>query len=256
MIRLLYCGSGWLDVVPRIERALDVPAEVRVRDRSRPVVDQLADIDVVLPSNMLLGPSELAAGPKIRLIQQPAVGHEGIDLAAARARDIPVCNAPGMNSDAVAQAALLLILALARRFPRAQKAFVRAEIGGPAGIELTGRTIAIVGFGRTGTRLAQAVEALGMRVLPVRREGRAALLDALAVADVVSLHAPLNASTRGMIDDEALAAMKEGALLVNASRGGLIDRPALERALPRLGGVGLDVFWEEPWNPADPLFSR
>lgn len=256
MMRLLYCGSGWLDVVPRIERALDVPAEVRVRDRSRPIGPQLEGVEVVLPSNMHLGAEELAFAREIKLIQQPAVGYEGIDLAAAKARGIPVCNAPGMNSDAVAQAALLLILAIARRYPRAQRAFARAEIGGPAGVELTGRSIAIVGFGRTGSRLAQAVQALGMHVLPVRNEGRASLLEALRLADVVSLHLPLNASTRGMLDDEAFAAMKPGALLVNVSRGGLIDRAALERALPRLGGVGLDVFWEEPWNPLDELFAR
>lgn len=254
MIRLLYCGSGWLDVVPRIERAMTVPAEVRVRDRSRPIAEQLEGIDVLLPSNMHLGPEEIAAGREIKLIQQPAVGYEGIDLEAARARGIPVCNAPGMNSDAVAQAALLLLLAVARRFPRAQKAFARADIGSPAGIELTGLTIAVVGFGRTGSTFARAVEALGMRVLPVRRGD--ALLDALRVADAVSLHLPLSAATRGMIGDEAFAAMKPGALLINVSRGGLVDRAALERALPKLGGVGLDVFWEEPWNPADPLFAR
>jgi phosphoglycerate dehydrogenase-like enzyme len=254
MIRLLYCGSGWLDVVPRIERAMTVPAEVRVRDRSRPIVEQLEDVDVVLPSNMHLGAEELAAGRRIRLIQQPAVGYEGIDLEAARARGIPVCNAPGMNTDAVAQAALLLLLAVARRFPRAQRAFARAEIGSPAGVELTGLTLAIVGFGRTGSTLARAAHALGMKIVPVRRGD--ALLDALRVADAVSLHLPLSAATRGMIGDEAFAAMKPGALLVNVSRGGLIDRGALERALPKLGGVGLDVFWEEPWDPADPLFAR
>lgn len=257
-VRLLFCGTGWLDAVPAVTRALSeagVDAEVRVRDPHVDLCAQLADVDVALPSNAHFGAREIAAARDVKLIQQPAVGYEGIDLAAARARGIPVCNAPGINSDAVAQAALLLILALSRRLPRAQKAFARAEIGAPAGMELGGRTLAVVGMGKSGTRLAHAASALGMNVVAVGR-GRAALLDALPRADVVSLHVPLGPETRGMIDATALAAMKPGALLVNVARGGLVDRAALEARIDHLGGVGLDVFWEEPWDPNDRLFAR
>ncbi len=260
--RIVYCGTGWLDVVTAIRRALEregVTAEVVVRDPSRSLAPQLEGADVVLPSHAPIGAAELDAAGTVRLIQQPAVGYENVDLAAARARGIPVCNAPGMNADAVAQASLLLLLALARRWPRAQRALARAEVGSPAGIELGGRRIAIVGFGKSGRRLAAAVEALGMEVVAVGREGgRAALLEALSRVDAVALHAPLTQATRGMIDDEALAAMRPGARLGHVARGGLIDRSALDRALARgrLGGVGLDVFWEEPWDPRDPLFAR
>ncbi|MBI2395345.1 MAG: hypothetical protein HYV09_37595 [Deltaproteobacteria bacterium] len=261
-LNVLYCGSGWADIVPAFARAiaaLGVEAEVRTRDPRAAVAAQLGDVDVVLPSNARVGAEELAAAPRLRLIQQPAVGHETIDLAAARARGVPVCNAPGANADSVAQAALLLLLSLARRFKGAQRAFAEARIGAPAGVELTGRTMVIVGLGRSGSRLRAAVEALGMKVIGVDREdGRAGLLAALPGADAVSLHAPLTEHTRDLLDDAAFAAMRPGALVVNVARGGLVQRGALERALGsgRLGGVGLDVFWEEPWDPRDPLFAR
>lgn len=261
MIRILYCGSGWLDFVPILRHAVaarGIDAEITIHDRRRSLADAIADVDVVLPSNAPFG-AELFAASRLRLVQQPAVGHETIDLDAAKRHGVPVCNAPGTNASSVAQAALLLILALARRLPRARAAFARAEIGGPAGVELTGKCAAIVGFGRSGRALATALEALGMTVVGVGRAGgRRSLLDALARADVVSLHAPLVEETRGLLDDDAFAALRAGAFVVNVARGGLIDRGALDRALAagRIGGVGLDVFWEEPWSPDDPLFAR
>jgi len=261
-MRVLFCGTGWLDVVPIVAAAIaraGIEADVRVRDRSLSLHEQLADVDVALPSNAPFGAAEIAAAPRLRLIQQPAVGYEWIDRDAARARSIPVCNTPGSNADAVAQATLLLLLLLARRFHVAQRMFREARIGGPAGLELTGRTIAIVGMGRAGSRLRVGVEALDMNVIAVTREsGRRGLLEAIARADVVSLHTPVTAETRGFFDDEAFASMRPGAFLINVARGALIDRAALDRALLRgtLGGVGLDVFWEEPWDPRDPLFAR
>jgi phosphoglycerate dehydrogenase-like enzyme len=260
--RVLYCGKGWPALVDHLRAALAellVEADVRFRDHDRPLKEQLSDVDVVLPSNSILGSAELASAPRLRLVQQPAVGHETIDLAAARAARVPVCNAPATNSDAVAQAALLLVLALARRLPLARRAFERAEVGVPVGVELGGKTICIVGVGRTGSRLAEYAHALGMRVVGVRSvDGRARMLELLAESDVVSIHCPLTPLTHRSFDDDAFAAMKPGAFLVNVARGAIVDREALEHALDhgKLGGVGLDVFWEEPWDPNDPLFAR
>ncbi len=261
-VRILFCGTGWLDIVPRIASALaarGIEAAIAIRDPGKPLREQLADVDVALPSNARFGADDLAAAPRLALIQQPAVGHEGIDVVAARARGVPVCNAPGSNTDSVAQAALLLILALARRFRSAQTAFAHGIIGGPLGTDLSGRTLGVIGMGRTGTRLAEITRSIGMTVSSVgRHDTPEALLALLGRADVVSLHAPLTERTRCLLDDRAFAAMKPGALLVNVARGGLVDRGALERALAsgRLGGVGLDVFWEEPWDPDDPLYAR
>lgn len=257
-MQLLFCGSGWLAMVDRIAARLPAGTTIARWDRRQPLTEALAAIDVLLPSNAPITAADLAAAPRLRLIQQPAAGTEGIDLAAAAARGIPVCNAPGANHVAVAECALLLLLALARRVPDAQRAFAAREVGVPLGGELAGKTLGIVGLGRAGRALADRARALGMTVIALGRgataEQRAAFF---AAADAVSLHCPLTAETRGLVDARALAAMRPGALLVNCARGDVIDRPALRAALAegRLGGVGLDVHWEEPADPADPLYA-
>lgn len=258
-MRLLFCGSGWLEVVDHIRDRLEPGDELAVWDRARPLAACVDDVDVLLPSNGPIDAAVIAAAPRLRLIQQPAAGFERIDLEAARARDIPVCNAPGANHVSVAECALLLILSLARRVPAARDAFAQARIGTPLGIELDGKTLGIVGRGRTGNALAVRAAGLGMQVVSLdsrsSAEERAAFWGR---CDVISIHAPLNDATRGMVDAAAFAAMKPGALLVNLSRGALVERRALEAALAsgRLGGVGLDVYWDEPWDPADPLYRH
>jgi phosphoglycerate dehydrogenase-like enzyme len=256
-VRLLFCGSGWLPIVDLIATRLPPEDTIEIWDRARPLTSVITDADVVLPSNAFLTAEVIAAAARCRLIQQPAAGHDKIDLAAARARDIPVCNAPGANHVAVAEAALFLLLACARRLPAAQAAFARREIGVPLGVELAGKTLGIVGPGRTGTAVAERARALGMTV---RTLGRGATPDDrrafFAAFDAVSIHCPLTEQTRGLVGAEAFAAMKPGAMLINVARGQVIDRAALAAALASgaLGGVGLDVVWHEPWDPADPLF--
>src|SRR5688500_12887350 len=149
-MRLLFCGSGWLPMVDQIARRLPAGSSIAAWDRRRPLAAEVAAIDVLLPSNGGIDAEVIAAASELRLIQQPAAGVENIELAAAALRGVPVCNAPGANHIAVAEAALLLLLSLARRAPQAAAAFGRAEIGGPLGIELHGRTLGIVGNGRTG----------------------------------------------------------------------------------------------------------
>lgn len=262
-MRLLYCGSGWLPIVEQIRARLAAatpaatPAATIDRwDRARPLAASVADVDVLLPSNAAITAEVIAAAPRLRLIQQPAAGVDGIDRAAAVARGIPICNAPGTNEVAVAEHALFLLLALARRAPLAHRAFVARQIGVPIGIELAGRTLGIVGLGRTGAALATRARALGMEVIALRRDApdRAAFF---AACHAVSLHCPLTPQTRGLLDAAAFAALRPGALVVNCARGGVIDRAALTAALAsgRLGGVGLDVHWDEPADPADPLYA-
>jgi phosphoglycerate dehydrogenase-like enzyme len=228
-------------------------------DPGRPLAEQLEKADVVLPSNARIDAAAIAAPRRLLLIQQPAVGTEGIDLEAARARGVPVCNAPGTNGQSVAEAALLLILALARRLPVAQKTFAKQAIGVPLGVELAGKTLGLIGMGRSGGALARIAEAIGMRVISVRSSSsRGDLLELAAQANVVSVHCPLTPATRGLVDAEVLGRMPKGALLVNCARGGIVDRRALEDALAKghLGGAGLDVFWEEPWEPGETLYQR
>jgi phosphoglycerate dehydrogenase-like enzyme len=257
-MRLLYCGSGWRPVVEHVAARLPAGASIACWDRREPLVQVVHDIDVLLPSNAPITAEVIAAAPRLRLIQQPAAGTEHIDRVAATARAIPICNAPGANHIAVAEAALYMLFALARRAPLAARAFAAREIGVPAGIELAGKTLGIIGMGRAGSALAERARALGMTVIGLGREATAGDRAACyAASHAISVHCPLTAETRGLLDAAAFAAMRPGVLVVNCARGGVIDRDALVAALAagRLGGVGLDVHWHEPADPADPLYS-
>ena len=210
----------------------------------------------------------IAAAPKLRLIQKIGVGVNTIDIEAARARGIAVCNLPGTNAQAVAEMALLLMLATLRRLPQFD-ASLRAggwaaspEVQDHLG-ELHGRTVGLVGYGDIPKRLAPVLAALGCRVLYTARSPKPGavgdfvdLPTLLAQSDVISLHVPLTPETTHLIDAAAIARMKPGAILINTARGGLVDQAALTAALAsgRLGGAGLDVFAHEPADPADPLF--
>ncbi len=212
----------------------------------------------------------MAAAPRLRLIQKIGVGVNTIDLDAARARGIAVCNLPGTNAPAVAELTLLLMLAALRRLPRFDAA-TRAGQGwslDPAiqdGLgELGGRTVGLVGYGAIPQLLAPVLAALGSQVLYTARAPRAdaagefrPLDDLLAESDVVSLHVPLTPETENLIDATRLARMKRGAVLINTARGGLVAEAALVAALRsgQLGAAGLDVFAQEPADPANPLFA-
>jgi len=212
----------------------------------------------------------VAAAPRLRLIQKIGVGVNTIDLEAARSRGIAVCNLPGTNAPAVAELTLLLMLGALRQVARFDAA-VRAGRGwalDPAVQdrlgELGGRTVGLVGYGAVPRALSPALAAWGCRVLYTSRAPKADALGAwrplealLAEADVVSLHLPLTPETERVIDAGAIARMKPGAVLVNTSRGGLLDEEALTAALRsgRLAAAGLDVFVEEPVDPAAPLLA-
>jgi phosphoglycerate dehydrogenase-like enzyme len=205
------------------------------------------------------------AAPKLRLIQKIGVGVNTIDLEHAKSRGIRVCNMPGTNSRAVAEATLMLMLTTLRRALRLDAA-VRAGDGwrmDPALFdqvgEIGGRTVGLVGYGAVPAMLAPVLRALGARVLYTATKPKAEavaewreLPKLLAESDIVSLHLPLTADTERLIDEEALRSMKPGALLINTARGGLVDQNALLEALRhrRLLGAGLDVYDREP-VPAD-----
>jgi phosphoglycerate dehydrogenase-like enzyme len=208
--------------------------------------------------------------PARPLIVQFGAGLDGVDRAAAEARGIPVRNVPGANAQAVAELAVFLMLALARRLPAHRRSFAARVVGDPPGLELSGKTLGIVGLGASGRALARVARGIGMTVIAVRRQaagqadpdaewvGTAADVDRLLErADFVSLHVPASAETRGMIDAARLARMKPSAYLINVGRGELVDRAALLAALQggRIAGAGLDVYWEEPPDPADPLLA-
>jgi phosphoglycerate dehydrogenase-like enzyme len=210
----------------------------------------------------------IAASPRLKLIQKIGVGVNTIDLEAAKARGIAVCNLPGANARAVAEMALLLMLACLRRLPQFDAGLRAGRWGAAPAVqdrlgELGGKTVGLVGFGAVPAALAPVLAAMGCRVIytatgpkDVPYEYRD-LNGLLAESDVISLHVPQTAETAGMIDAAALGRMKPGAVLVNTARGGLVDEAALVAALRsgHLGAAGLDVFAQEPTPAGNPLFS-
>ncbi|MFW5921108.1 MAG: NAD(P)-dependent oxidoreductase, partial [Polyangiales bacterium] len=185
-MHILFCGNGWLSIVDLIRERLPEGDTIAVRDFERPLEEQVAGADVLLPSNGRVSAQVMDAATRLALVQQPAAGYDGVELEAARARGIPVCNAPGNNAEAVAETALLLMLSLVRRIPEARRAFAGRKVGEPIGRELFGKTLGIVGMGRSGSHLAGIAGALGMEVLGVRSSSsdreRAAMLER---ADVI-----------------------------------------------------------------------
>jgi glyoxylate reductase len=200
----------------------------------------------------------LDVAPRLRAIANYAVGSDNIELAAAAARGIPVGVTPDVLTNATADLAMALLLAAGRRLVEARDAVLagRWRTWDPSaflGLELEGAALAVVGAGRIGRAVAHRAQAFGMRVEMVGRGDD--LHPALARADGVTLHAPLTDETRHLIDAEALATMRPGAVLVNTARGGLVDQAALARALHdgAIGAAGLDVTDPEPPAPDDPL---
>ena len=194
------------------------------------------------------------------------MGLDNIDLEAAARRGVEVVNSPEASSNAVAELALGMMLSLARKIAEADASMKRGEWakGGLTGVELRGMTLGIIGFGRVGSALSKKATNLGMRVLTLNRnierisrqleKGNVEAVsfeELLAASDFVSLHVPFRPDTRHMIGREQLRAMKDGAFLINTSRGGVVDEEALREALVKgkLAGAALDVYEREP--PAD-----
>jgi glyoxylate reductase len=204
----------------------------------------------------------LDAAPRLRAIANMAVGTDNIDLEAAAARGIPVGNTPDVLTDATADIAFALLLALARRIVPGAAA-VRAgawktwEPAGDLGADLAGATLGIVGWGRIGQAVARRAEGFGMVIVHSSRSSGIPLPDLLAQADFVSIHTPLTTETRGLIDAAALEHMKPTALLINTARGGIVDQDALRAALHAgtIAGAALDVTDPEPLPPDHPLLD-
>jgi glycerate dehydrogenase len=235
------------------------------------IAERIHDADVVLLNKLALTRELLYGAPALKLIALAATGTNNVDLVAARERGIAVCNLRAYCTASVVQHVWGLILSLTQHMTEYSRlscdgSWVKDEAGTVLSHpirELNGRIFGVIGWGELGRAAARVAESFGMRVVIANRRGeqpraeRLELDQLLAMADIVSLHCPLNDSTRGMIDARALALMKADALLINTARGALIDGDALAAALMagRLGGAGVDVLPEEPPVNGDPLLD-
>ncbi len=214
------------------------------------------------------------SAPKLRLVQLLSAGYDRVDLEAARQARVPVCNNGGANAVAVAEHALLLMLAVSRRLPWQHANVVAGrwrgnDVAGLRLYELEGRTLGIVGLGTIGKKTARLAHAFGMRVqyydIVRLTEDQAdafgvkfrLLNELLHTSDIVSLHVPLTPQTRRLIGETELHLMKKSAYLINTSRGPVVDEEALYKALNQgiIAGAGLDVFDREPPSADNKLFG-
>jgi len=196
----------------------------------------------------------IEAGQDLRIIANAAVGYNNIDVAAARERGIIVTNTPDVLTDATADLTLALILAVTRRLGEGERMVRRGDWKGWAfdqllGMQLRGRQLGIVGFGRIGRAVAERAAAFGMTIAHTSRSAAGLPLDRLlSTSDIVSLHVPLTPETRHLIGQPELARMKRSAYLINTTRGPVVDEAALAWALKNrlIAGAALDVYEREP----------
>jgi D-3-phosphoglycerate dehydrogenase len=244
-------------------------------DSREALLAEVADADAIA-----VGPGTFVDRPfiesaaRLKLVARIGVGVDRIDLQAATERGVFVTNNPASTADTVAEFTVALLLGLAKNIPAGDRAVKDGEwVAGKrqatyGNIELCGKTHGIVGMGEIGSRVAAACKALGMKVLYFRRARNAQLERLLAVeyapfdtlireSDTISIHTPLTSETRNLFDTLQFEAMKRSALLINQSRGGVVNEKALLRALKegRIGGYATDVYGKEPPDPNSELIK-
>lgn len=235
------------------------------------LVARAAEADVLVTNKVRLGPLELSQLPRLRMVSILATGTDVVDIAEAARRKIVVSNVPAYSTASAAQHAVALLLELTNRVGLHSRDVAEGgwNVAGPFSyfleplVELEGMTLGIAGWGAIGRRVGRIAEALGMHVVVHTRTEKAdgatyvTKDELLTRSDVVSLHLPLLAATRGFIDHDALSRMKPGAFLINVARGGLVDASATASAIAagRLRGVAVDVLEQEPPPLDHPWFG-
>ncbi|MEJ0019600.1 MAG: 2-hydroxyacid dehydrogenase [Acetobacteraceae bacterium] len=232
----------------------------------------IADADFILTA-VAVDAEMIRSAPKLKLLHKWGIGVDKFDLDAARAARLPVAITAGANAGAVSEHTVMLMLATYRHLALSdrklrQGQWIRPQIRGMA-YQLSGKTVGILGFGNVGRMVAHRLAGFDVEILyhDIRRADRATekslrvtpvtLDELLTRSDVLTLHTPLTKVTRGIINADAIARMKTGAILINAARGEVVDEGAVYDALVsgKLRGAGLDVFHQEPADPNNPLFK-
>ncbi|PKN68740.1 MAG: lactate dehydrogenase [Deltaproteobacteria bacterium HGW-Deltaproteobacteria-10] len=236
--------------------------------------ESLRGFDVLIPTMSKVGREQLATADRLRLIQQSGAGLEGVDHQHARELNIAVANVPtemSGNADSVAELGIYLMIGLSRDVRKMSLSLANRKTGTPQGRSLSGKTVGLIGLGGIGRAMARKLKAFDVRLIGIKCHdpqkakeeldldwaGTPSEMDILLhQSDYVVLCLPLTPENRNIIGQQAFATMKRNAFLINLSRGGLVNRDALEDALAseKIAGAGLDVFWEEPVNPEDPVF--
>ena len=263
-MRILVTPTSFSKTSPAMDRLRQFAGEIVFNETGKPLageplIELLRGCDGYIAGLDYITKEVLESADRLKVISRYGVGYDRVDIEAAARKDIIVTNSPGMNANAVADLAMGLILSVARRIPYLDRTLRDGEWVSSKGVEIYGKTIGIVGLGAIGRGVAKRARGFDMEVLaydpyidrayaeenciqPVPFE------ELIAKSHIISLHLPLNDMTRHMINAGSITLMQKGTILVNTSRGGIVDEDAVCDALAdgRLGGLGLDVFEQEP----------
>ncbi len=271
MLKIVFLDAATLGETPLDEIAAQGELVCYPFSTPEEALERVGDCDVLIVNKVRVNEALLARAPKLKLICEAATGVNNIDLEAAAARGIPVRNAAGYSTEAVVQSTFAHLLSLAGFSPyfddcvksgRYSAGRIFCDISHPYP-ELAGKTLGIIGMGTIGTRVAAVAGAFGMEVIYYSTSGTShntdypsvPLDELLARADVVSVHAPLNERTKGLIGPAELRKMRPSAFLLNLGRGGIVDEAALAAAVDAgvIAGAALDVYVTEPLPADSPL---
>jgi len=271
-MKILFCTDAFKPAVERL-RAL-LPADEIAICKKEDVRENLKGVQVIIQAHARIDEAVIERGEFV-LIQQFGVGLETVDTQAATKHGVYVANVPSKgsgNSASVAEQAIFLMMALARAYPQCQQSVRAGIVGSPIGRALAGKTVGIIGLGNVGRDLVKRLNGFDVKIIGIEQERSESLRKELGLAflgvredldyflrvsDFVVLCAILTEETRHIIGKNELQKMKPTSFLINVARGGLINKEALEWALKEgvIAGAGLDVFWEEPIDPNDPLLN-
>lgn len=253
-----------------MEEMGDTPMELVLMDGSKPIAEQVSDVEVIIPAVSTIDADVINAAQNLKLIVQVGIGLDEVDIDAATKKNVYVANVPYGSAVSMGELTLSLMLILSRKLNEAQENMRKGVFFLPNGGELGGKTLGIIGLGHSGVEAAKRAKSFDMNIAAVDKfydeiscpdvdslNGIDQLDKLLAESDFVSLHCPLNEETRSMIGYDQLCKMKETAYFLNIARAGLVDKTGLIQALKekKIAGAGLDVFWEEPLPLDDELLT-
>ncbi len=238
-------------------------------------IESLKGVDVLIPAMTPITRALLETADRLRLIQQCGSGLEGVDIKAAADQNVQVANVPAGtsgNADSVAELGIYMMIGLSRNLRAMALSLRNRKMGEPLGMALSGKTAGIIGLGGIGQALVRRLKPFGVKLMGIKRTNPGQAKETLGLdwagtpadlpfvlenCDYVLVCVPATPESSNMIDARAFSRMKETAFLINLSRGALVNRDALEQALSSgaIAGAGLDVFWQEPPDPSDPIFS-
>lgn len=224
------------------------------------IIPRIQDADGIMVNKTNITEKIMRACPKLKLITVTATGYNNIDIESAKKHGIAVCNVPGYSTEAVAQQTFAMILELTNKVAEHNNSVMRGDWGkcqyfsyntSPISL-LSGKTLGIIGYGNIGKKVGKIAEAFGMKVVPYNKNKKLCM-----EADILTLHCPLTKENKGMINKDFISKMKNGAIIINTARGGLIDTEDLANALNsgKISGAAIDVLTEEPPIHGSPLIG-